>query len=357
MAMKLLTKYALLFHLLGGILFISQPVWLSTAPPEEAFHLLSRPTIRDFIANTLLLAFFYLHFYWLIPRLYFQQRHYTYIAGIIAGFLAVMLLPSLLTGRNPFERAPLRALAPPMHDAPPGAVTVFRPSGSTFFEEIKHHIFLFASVVLFSLLLRVRGRWYRAETLRQQAELDSLKAQINPHFLFNTLNSIYALAVKKDDHTPDAIINLSELMRYIIKDAKGEAIPVHKELTYIRNYIGLQQSRLGDTVVIDCTITEAETAGKQIAPLLLISFIENAFKYGVNPDKESLISIAIEAMDSRVKMEVRNSKVAADRTNNSSGIGMVNASARLQLLYPNRHRLTVSEDALYYQVNLIIELL
>lgn len=225
-----------------------------------------------------------------------------------------------------------------------------------FYEEIKHHIFLFASVLSFSLVLQIRNRLHKTESARQIAELASLKAQINPHFLFNTLNSIYSLAVKSDNKTAEAIISLSELMRYIIKDAKGDIILVEKEVEYIRNYIELQKSRLGNTAIINFSSTNKDRHLK-IAPLILISFIENAFKYGINPDIVSTIEIDLSINDGHLIMNVINNKVAMGNEIASSGIGISNTRERLELLYPGKYNLSIKEDNKVYQVHLSINLI
>jgi LytS/YehU family sensor histidine kinase len=141
-----------------------------------------------------------------------------------------------------------------------------KPSEGTFIEEIKHHIFVYGIVILFSILLHTRNRLLKAENEKLQAELSNLKAQIHPHFLFNTLNSIYALAIRKDDKTPETIIRLSEFMRYLLKDVNQSQVSLEKEITYIENYLDLQKSRLRNSVSIEY-LCSGNFSTKQIAPL------------------------------------------------------------------------------------------
>ena len=141
-----------------------------------------------------------------------------------------------------------------------------------------------------------------------KSELSFLKAQINPHFLFNTLNSIYALAIKKDDKTADAVVQLSELMRYIMTNANDDVIALDKEINYINNFVQLQKTRLGNTVNVDYAV-EGNAFGKCITPLILISFIENAFKHGVNPNQNSEIVIRITIVEDYLTLFVSNNKV------------------------------------------------
>lgn len=283
---------------------------------------------REVIANVLMLGFFYLHYFILIPRLYFNKRRLLYVLSVLAGFLVICLLPAALTGRNPLQPAAVR-----------------------------HHISLFVVVVLGSLLLRVRSRWYLAEQAHYAAEMANLHAQINPHFLFNTLNSIYALAVRKDDDTPDAIVHLSGLMRYVTSDARQPAIPVQDELEYIQHYIALQRFRLGNTAIIHSTVQQEEPAPAGIAPLILITFIENAFKHGVNPEAASAISVHLNLYKKTLHLSVHNYKVALPHQVLSSGIGVSNARERLELLYPGKHLLEISQDAHHYLVKLRMDLL
>jgi LytS/YehU family sensor histidine kinase len=264
---------------------------------------------------------------------------------MLTALLLICLLPSLITGVVPWSNHQ------PIHlddGMPP------RPAGSRFAEEIRHQVFLFFIVILSSALLRVRERWFQAETARYNDELTHLKAQINPHFLFNTLNSIYSLVLAKDDGAPDAIVELSELMRYIIKDADKHEVLLEKELAYLNNYIALQQSRLGRTVSIVYE-TDVLPGDKMIAPLIMISFIENAFKYGVNPDKVSVITIQLQLKKNIFSLYVANKKVTKTSVD-GDGIGIENTKKRLQLLYPSRHELQIVDNDIDFSVNLIMHL-
>jgi len=359
--MKITRKRLLVFNIIGCILFLSQPIWLPTAPPEEKHWVLSNPTIRDFIANTMMLGFFYLNYFVLIPALYFRRKHVLYVLVIITGLLLICFLPSIFTGRDPLGMSAHQFPPAPGGSAMknqygPNSIPPQGFNNGGFYHEIKHHVFLFTAVIFFSLMLQIRNRLLKAESARHQAELAILKAQINPHFLFNTLNSIYALAVRKDDKAADAIIHLSELMRYVIKDAKGNKIPLAKELDYIRNYIELQKNRLGNTAIIHFCMPD-ETGTAEIVPLILISFIENAFKYGVNPDRTSVINISIRKENNLLELTVQNNKVAISRDVFSSGIGIDNTQERLHLLYPGKHLLKITEDDKSYGIHLSIELI
>jgi LytS/YehU family sensor histidine kinase len=224
------------------------------------------------------------------------------------------------------------------------------------FDELRRHLYLFFAATFFSFLLRTRERLSQMKEEKLEAELASLKTQINPHFLFNTLNSIYVLSVKKDDKASEAIVHLSGLMRYVIKDANDYKIPLHKELEYIRNYIELQKARLGDTTYVrfECS---GDPVSKEIAPLILITYIENAFKYGINPDVDDcIVEITLQVTDTGVRLYVFNKKVQQSPDADSTGIGMNNTSERLKLLYADKHVLQVSENKETYSVTLTLQL-
>lgn len=215
-----------------------------------------------------------------------------------------------------------------------------------------HTILVYLIGVATSLLFAINVRLQKVEEDKMKSELSFLKAQINPHFLFNTLNSIYALAIKKDDKIAEAIVQLSELMRYIITNANDDVIALEKEINYINNFVQLQKTRLGNTVNIEY-VAEGNAYGKCITPLILISFIENAFKHGVNPNQDSEIVIRITIDDEYLTLFVSNHKV--ENLQSDSGIGLQNTIERLSLLYPDNHALTIDDNQENYIVNLTIK--
>lgn len=330
-------------------------VLLLPHPPEEKDYLFSRPTQRDLLSNILMMGFFYLNYYFLIPRLYFNRKYFFYSICILAGFAMVVFLPAFLTGYFSWNGPPGSAVHPDLPPSSPEMVPV--TPMRNFLNHISHIIFLFMVLVLFSLLLRVRSRLLMTQKDRLDAELSSLKAQINPHFLFNALNSIYSLAVKKEDKTADAVINLADLMRYIIKDASKNRVPLQLELDYIGNYVDLQLARIGDTARVEFTIV-GEPGESQIAPLILITFVENAFKYGINPDEDSEVRIGIAVGSNRLELEVFNKKVCTVNSNkdSSTGVGLDNTRERIRLLYPRRHELDIQDAPDHFLVSLKIDL-
>ena len=342
------TQGGLLTHVFFVTLFLVVPTLAFVRPPGEPPFAITRVFVQDTVANFVLLCFFYLNFYVLIPRVFFKREYILYIVYIILFLSLAMTIPHLV-GRH----------LPDNESGWPGPPRPHRPfSWATFvFDEFRRHLFLFFTAVFFSFLLKTREHLADVKEEKIKAELLHLKSQINPHFLFNTLNSIYVLSIKKDDRASAAIINLSGLMRYVIKDANDYKIPLHKEIEYIRNYIELQKARLGDTTQIRFEFS-GETANKEITPLLLITYIENAFKYGVNPDEEDcLVEVKIQVTDTRLTMFAFNRKVPLAESIASTGIGIANTAERLHLLYPGKHKIEIKEDDRNYSVTLSLELI
>jgi len=214
----------------------------------------------------------------------------------------------------------------------------------------------FLIVFIFSLMLKMNERLKRTERERAIAELSYLKAQINPHFLFNSLNSIYALALEKSDLAAAAVIKLSGIMRYIINEADKDEVILQKEIDYLQDYIDLQKFRLENTVQLTFT-TEGIFDKHYIAPLLLIPFIENTFKYGVNPEEISVIHIGIANDNGHFQLKTFNKKVTTQKYDTvTPKLGLSNTRKRLESLYPANYSLEIDEDDATYTVKLNINL-
>lgn len=198
------------------------------------------------------------------------------------------------------------------------------------------------------------------EAKQLKAELNLLKSQVNPHFLFNTLNNLFSIAQKNNDNeTADGLLKLSQLMRYMIYESNVELVSLEKEITYIKNYIELQKLRFDnqDLLQVNLQITDSFKS-KFICPMILIPFIENAFKHGLSVEDHNLIDISLgienKVLNLIVKNSISNLKNGTDKKN--SGIGLENVKRRLNLVYPNRHTLEIKSDNEFFNVDLKIEL-
>jgi LytS/YehU family sensor histidine kinase len=186
-------------------------------------------------------------------------------------------------------------------------------------------------------------------------ELELLKAQLNPHFFFNTLNNIYSLVLKKSDEAPAALMKMSEIMRYMLYDSKTEKVPLGKELEYLDDYIELQKLRFADPGYIDYSVS-GDLQDHEIPPMLLLSFVENAFKHGKKRVTNPGIIIRVSTTATLLNFVVSNYIIDDQAVDNPghTGIGLKNIRRRLELLYPGSHNLTISARDGRYTVNLDI---
>lgn len=217
-------------------------------------------------------------------------------------------------------------------------------------------------LVVFVGMLRFAQDWFNLEAKRREveneklmAELRFLKAQINPHFLFNTLNNLYYLAFTNSPNTTEVIAMLSQMMRYMIYDSNHSRVPLSKEIEYMENYISLEKLRLNEPVKINFEV-QGRVEGHEIVPLILITFLENAFKHGISSNtKDAFIDVRINLNEKNCIYTVENSKLAT-KTEGQSGIGLQNVKRRLDLSYPNNHELTIKDTPESYWVELKLQL-
>lgn len=346
-------------HIIGSLLFISIPALLSPDLTRASNLFDIAPFRQSFLQYILLLVFFYTNYFFIIPRFYFTRRYFWFAALLIISCIVVTTLPEYLLpwqphnpGNMPFMQneggAPGGMRPPDMGNGMRMHQRRFIP----FF--ISGDLWQFLLVASLSFLLRVNQRLTDMESEKLKTEVSYLKAQINPHFLFNTLNSLYALSLEKSDAAPEAILKLSGMMRYVVTESSRERVALENELNYIRNYISLQQLRMDVATNFKLEIN-GDITGKNISPLILIPFIENAFKYGLNPEKESLIHIEISTRADELSMVVINKKANSNLPpEEATGRGVENTRMRLEYLYPDKHSLTITEDKETFEVKLII---
>lgn len=238
--------------------------------------------------------------------------------------------------------------------------------GNPFLFAIYWAFLLFVAAPLCWLLYQQRKdkiiqlRGMETALAKSNADLQFLRSQINPHFLFNALNTLYGTALKENaEHTAEGIQKLGDMMRFMLHENNLDSIPMDKEIEYLKNYIALQKLRTQSSpdILIEDNIDEAR-CNRNIAPMLLIPFVENAFKHGISLKEKSWINIKLECAETIISFEVRNSihkRFEADTEKDKSGIGLKNVAERLKLLYPAKHELNVSEDKNEFIVRLIIK--
>ena len=327
-----------IIHIIAWFSFIFIPVIIfGLHNPEATPH---RPLFHLF----LLIAFFYLNTSVFIPKLLSKKKIILFILVIILCIVSIYFLREaleyILQNYYGIINKPL--------------------------DPQKRFGFVFSSFFIFAIStsIKVTQEWYINEKQKKEmeneklnSELSFLKSQVNPHFLFNTLNSIYSLANKKSDSTPAAIVKLSQLMRYMLYESNEKLVQLEKEIEYLNNYIELQNLRLFDNVKIIYS-TKGDTKDKMIEPMLLIPFIENAFKHGISYLENSEINISIEVKNKKLFLKVKNPIVKSNSANNNGdhGIGLKNIKRRLDLLYPDNYLLTIDNSGDKHITELIIEL-
>ncbi|QWX84948.1 sensor histidine kinase [Cellulophaga sp. HaHaR_3_176] len=296
---------------------------------------------------------YYLNFYYLVPKILLKKRTINYIvvsiAIIVVFTLGVDLFAKLFIEIDTSPNLPNWRLRGERHRL---------PNFRMFFM----YIIMFGIPFIISSLLRIYVEWKKNEDLRKivekekiNSELQFLKAQLNPHFLFNSLNAIYSLSVKKSNDTSEAIINLAELMRYMLYEADKDIVPLHKELEYIKNYVQLQRLRLSDSENVTLKIS-GEDRGKGIPPLLFISFIENAFKYGTDFQGKTNVKIIFSIFKDSINFKITNKIGTFRKESTNFGVGLENIKNRLKLLYPDSHDLIVDNNGETYIVKLTLKL-
>jgi two-component system, LytTR family, sensor histidine kinase AlgZ len=210
-------------------------------------------------------------------------------------------------------------------------------------------------IILFKYWLQKQRDFLTAEKEKITAELQLLKAQIHPHFLFNTLNNIYSFSMKGSSKTTDMIAKLSSLLSYMLYDCKSNEVLLEKEIEVMKNYIDLEKERYGNKLEISINI-EGDVRYKYIAPLLLLPFVENAFKHGTSEQLEKpWLSMDISVKQKILRCKILNSKNEFSRAD-EKGIGIENVKKRLAYLYPGKYELKLNDEDIFFVVSLMLEL-
>ncbi len=345
--------HVLVWALLGFLLLLYPPLsWQSSLQitlPDQFW-------IKQGIVFCLLIAIFYVNAKILVPKLLFNNRNAWFIALTIAASVSLVYFAQMVDAWLNLRELMHQAFHPNDDSAP-------RRRESSF------DVFMFLITLLvlgISTSVTAVQKWQKDALLRQQleqqkvsSELSFLKAQINPHFFFNTLNNIYVLTTLNVETARQALHKLSRMMRYVLYETKKDTTLLSQEIAFVQDYIELMKLRLTDKV----EVTFEKPNGVNdvlISPMLLLPFIENAFKHGVSAQLPSRIYIAISQHSPLLQMQVVNTMFTEKGLSfeESHGIGLVNTKRRLDLLYPNHHMLSVNEntDKNEYQVHLTLDL-
>lgn len=308
-------------------------------------------------STILLIALFYANYTVFIPRIETKLHLLLYSLLIAAALMLYYRIPEMLT------EMPAPGTRPRMHNGTGFNQGMGRPRGELrrqLTEYGRARLILFALIYAFStsagilkLINRHRQKQQQAEHEKSKAQLQLLSSQVNPHFLFNTLNAIYYLTAGKSDKAPEAVLQLADIMRYTLQESQSELVAVKDEISFIEKYIALQQLRLSDKTTIDITLPQ-HVEGLMIAPLLLIPYIENCFKYGVSTHSPSSISIKISISPQRELKASMSNRIFGK--GEGGGFGMSTAALRLAALYPERHKIEIFNASNVFTVLLLIKL-
>ncbi len=305
--------------------------------------------LQKILVNELITVFFYALIYYvngeyLIPKYLIPNKLGQYLGLLIA--LAILVTPIKIFIL--FQR---------YHD---------RPSAQDFLVDNQGYLYLISLMTAgISTIVKITTDWVKQnqtqrelETRTMQTELNFLKSQINPHFLFNTLNSLYALTLRKSDDAPDVVIKLSEMMRYMLYECNESQVYLSKEINYISNYLDLERLRHKKTDIRFDVVGEA--GDLKVAPLIFIAFIENAFKHGAsNHLSGGFVHIHLHIEQNELNLYVENAKPEvqpAIQHKRSGGIGLVNVKRRLDIVYPKNYQLDIHDNPNTYGVNLWMQL-
>lgn len=282
--------------------------------------------------------------YVLIPRFLYRQKY---------AWFTLIFLGTII----PLSLAKLSVIGYLLNPARPGSV--FDQFKTRVYDNVLPHIFLVIAGAAAKLIYDYLQAQRRLSDMTREnalAELNFLKSQINPHFLFNSLNTVYFLISKENTDARNALHQFSEMLRYLLYEAKGERIPIEKEMTYLQDYIRLQQWRKDDKYKVDFTCSP-DVKAFTIEPLLLIPLVENAFKHiSHHPAGANFIQVVAALQGTEFLFRVDNSRDAHPSTERPGGIGLPNVKRRLELLYPDRHQLDIEDtgDRFIIQLKIIL---
>lgn len=339
-------KGPLVVHIVFWVLVYSLVV-LDTIISTEP-RTLSSIAIRYGYSGLTNISIFYINYTLLIPMLIKEQKKYGLYMGAILLLIVVMsAIKTVIASLNPEE-----------------LLVTWEGNVRSYIPISKYAIMAVFSCGFFTVmssLTKFAVDWFGNERIqrnleseKKEMELQFLKSQLNPHFLFNSLNNIYSLAYQKSDKTADAILKLSEIMRYMIYESNDSWVSLSKEIEYVQSYIELQKLRFRDGAAVELSLN-GEIDNQQIVPLILISFVENAFKHGVANDPKDPIKINIIANQKILHFSVTNKKNKHNK-DEVGGVGLNNVERRLQLLYPERYKLNIVNSATHYTSELMLDL-
>ncbi|MFV8324839.1 sensor histidine kinase [Flavobacterium sp. ZS1P14] len=334
---------ALLFF--GLLIVQSMPLYLNISFPLEFW-------LKQIFMYVLWIAVFYLTYKIVVPKLLFQGKNGFFFIAICLLLLSVLYISDSFDTLLNLDAILRKHFKISVKDNQHGLI-------SNLSEIIITLLIVGASTVI-SVAKKLQAETEMRQSLEKEkvtSELSFLKSQINPHFFFNILNSIYALAGTENQPAREAIYTLSHMMRYVLYDTKNNLTTLSKEIGFVEDYLKLMELRITDKVQV---IFEKPASIKEVevAPMLFLPFVENAYKHGISGIYPSYIYIGIEQSEKFIQIEVRNSIFENQTLNKeeSNGIGLINTRRRLDLIYPGKYELVTNEDLLQKEYSVILKL-
>ena len=354
----------IILHIISWLLLLGLPLSSSGRLKMDNDFLLIYYTLA--VINGLI---FYTNYLFLVPKFFFQKKKYKYYLFVLVLVICFFFISNISSNyifsriaedrKERFERSRDEGRRLPLPPLAPGRLRRLF-TGDTY---IIGYLSSASFMIFLSLGLRVLERQSRIEKMQEEmekaklnAELAFLKNQISPHFFFNTLNNIYSLISINQEDSQKAVLKLSKLMRYLLYESEQGNTRLSNEIDFMNNYIDLMKLRMNNKIELSVSFPK-KYEDKNIPPLLFIPFIENAFKHGISYRKKSFIEISMVVTKESITFRCANSlfKMKDEATTGNSGIGLENASKRLNLLFRNRHDLKINKSENAFEVFLTIK--
>ncbi|MFC2129932.1 sensor histidine kinase [Bacteroidota bacterium] len=332
----------IIIHILFWLLYIANSMITYDSQYLENYGMLNI-VVRQSTFFIIIIVIFYINYIFLIPRYLSHRKYWSYVVGV-STLLAISFLLYILQARF---------------------LDWYFKSGDSYLVDrliaIPYLLFQTIFYLLVSTGAKFTMDWFNNLKLKDElerektvSEIKLLKSQISPHFLFNTLNNLYSLVQRKSDDAPDAVLMLSDLMRYMLKENSKEKIELVKEISYVKSYIELQRLRLSNPKIVKSEIL-IDNATVQISPMLLIPFVENTFKHADITSPDAVIEFKLELKKDSLFFTVDN-HIKQRNKDETTGVGLKNVKRRLDLLYPNNHQLFINNEDNKFHVTLELNL-
>jgi two-component system, LytTR family, sensor kinase len=332
----------IIIHVLFWLFYIANSMLLNDSHYVENYGMINIG-VKQTTFFIIIISIFYINYIVLIPKYLSQRKYINYLSGVVTLIVFSFLLYMIQTR----------------------FLDWYFKSGDYFFNNgLLTLTYLFFQIIFYLIVstgAKFTMDWFNNLKLKDElereiteSEIKLLKSQISPHFLFNTLNNLYSLVQRKSEHASDAVLMLSDLMRYMLKENTKEKIELVKEISYVKSFIELQRLRLSNPDIVKSEIL-IDNATVQISPMLLIPFVENTFKHADITSDDALIEFKLELKKNVLFFTVDNN-IKERNKDDTTGVGLVNVRRRLDLLYPNKYNLLIDNDNNKFHVKLELNL-